>query len=427
MGHGTNADQKSVFHLLDALLVAWLVLIGADRIDFFMGNGGFVLTPFLILSPLVVTAIFYQAALGRPKLPLKLPRSLFAFSLIATALIATILISVVLGSGNELGIKRACFLMVQIYTTILVAIALHNAPALQRALLLGARIGVLFFLLFDLLEIANWLNLPAVAFLKTPGLINPVPWALWFCPRPSGMSLDPSRGGVLLAFYSFIILRCGNRPRLDTFLIYLGFFMLILTGSRSALIAYMLMMTVFNLQRFRLRRWPIIRIGAMIAVALLLFFCLANANVPNLNIGLLLTERTSFDPADSGGIHLSLIARAAEVADMSLKNMLIGIGFGNSLSVLENFFPGDKYANFHSMYLSIWVESGIVALLLLLTLSGLPFLRSGTYVPLLTMLIWFNIFYQLTLEPAFWLCLAMAWGNLQLQKSHSGKQMAVQS
>jgi hypothetical protein len=112
----------------------------------------------------------------------------------------------------------------------------------------------------------------------------------------------------------------------------------------------------------------------------------------------------------SSQMHLALIERGLIVATSSFHNALLGIGYGNGLMVLEDFFPGNRYANFHSYYVTLLAESGIVALALGLWLMVHPFLmRWGPFVPLVAGFMAFNLFYQSTTEPAFWLVLALAW------------------
>ena len=72
-------------------------------------------------------------------------------------------------------------------------------------------------------------------------------------------------------------------------------------------------------------------------------------------------------------------------------------------------FPGNKYGNFHSLYVTVMVESGIFALMSSLVLLGVPLIRGAQLRPMIAGLSVFNVFYQTLSEPLFWFVLALAW------------------
>jgi hypothetical protein len=111
----------------------------------------------------------------------------------------------------------------------------------------------------------------------------------------------------------------------------------------------------------------------------------------------------------SASVHLGLIERGVEIATESPKNALIGIGYGNSFAYLQDYFPGDKYGNFHSLYLTLLAECGGVALLLGIALIAFAVLRGGIYIPLVAGFAFFNIFYQTSAESIFWFSLVLGW------------------
>jgi hypothetical protein len=122
-----------------------------------------------------------------------------------------------------------------------------------------------------------------------------------------------------------------------------------------------------------------------------------------------LGDRASADEGSSR-MHFDLIEHGLIVATSSFRNALLGIGYGNALMVLEGFFPENRYANFHSYYVTLLTESGLLALLLGTWLLVYPFLlRWGPFIPLIAGFVAFGVFYQSTTEPAFWLFTALAW------------------
>ena len=107
--------------------------------------------------------------------------------------------------------------------------------------------------------------------------------------------------------------------------------------------------------------------------------------------------------------HLRLIARGVATATQSLATVTQGIGYGSSHVVLQDFFPGDRYGNFHSVYVGIFAESGVFALVVVVLLIGVPLVRDGPFQPLVVALALFGLFYGALPEPAFWWSLALAW------------------
>jgi hypothetical protein len=125
-----------------------------------------------------------------------------------------------------------------------------------------------------------------------------------------------------------------------------------------------------------------------------------------------LTERLS--PAEaSTQEHFLLLGRGVQEATESVKRATIGMGYGNSYMELQDIFPGNKYGNYHSLYVTMLAESGVLALILSLFLIGYPLLISSPWRPLIGGFIAFNVFYQTLAEPLFWFALAMAWLTVQ--------------
>jgi O-antigen ligase len=107
--------------------------------------------------------------------------------------------------------------------------------------------------------------------------------------------------------------------------------------------------------------------------------------------------------------HFELLQRGIDEATSSIPHALIGIGYGNSHLMLQDIFPGNKYGNFHSLYVSELAESGIFALLLLVALLSVPIAMSPAWRAIIAGSIAFNVFYQSATDPMFWFMLALAW------------------
>jgi hypothetical protein len=125
------------------------------------------------------------------------------------------------------------------------------------------------------------------------------------------------------------------------------------------LLLYVLLLAAAWWQSARSGRSPI-RMGGLVAIAAsaaALYWLYARTS-GEVDLASLLQERADFQAGASGGIHLDLIRRGLDVFGSSPWNFLFGIGVGNSPVVLQDFFPGNPYANFHSLYIAVLVEGG---------------------------------------------------------------------
>jgi hypothetical protein len=107
--------------------------------------------------------------------------------------------------------------------------------------------------------------------------------------------------------------------------------------------------------------------------------------------------------------HVQLLERGISEATRSVSRAFFGLGYGNSYAVLQDVFPANRYGNFHSLYVTMFAEAGIFALLLTLAAMTGPLVGGGVWRPLIAGTWAFNIFYQTTTEPIFWFVLALAW------------------
>ena len=95
----------------------------------------------------------------------------------------------------------------------------------------------------------------------------------------------------------------------------------------------------------------------------------------------------------------------------NIKILLLGSGIGTSYQLIEGYYwSGSKYGNYHSMYITSLVEAGIFNSLSLLTFSFiLPLYKShkNIFLDFIISLFFFNIFYQLNMEPLFWFAILL--------------------
>jgi len=400
--------------MLRVIFLVWVATLGADRIDFLGGHAFFIVTPFLVLSPLVLLGY----CLSRP--PEHEPKSSGTIAIPTNFLalmvffLAVVLASIVFGKDVQRGAIAFSVLFYQTTCTLLITAILLSRSDARDILLRGARLGVLFCYAFSLLELVSWL---------TGNILEDSDQARGFiftaahsfgalAPRLSGVSGDPNRAGLLLLFYWFLLTKL-KKNRFDGLLGGLAVLHIFCTLSRSAIISW-LVIRVWMLIRDRERKGPVFRwktaaitVGLVVTLAGVIYYSWdAISTIPDIDN--LISDRLSLDSDTSGGIHVELLRRGLEVWSSSPKNVAIGIGYGSAHTVLTDIFQ-TKYANFHDIYVSVLTECGIVGLATLVILLTWPLRWNTGWVPLLAAFVIFNVFYLSTAEPYFWFSIALVW------------------
>lgn len=392
------------------LLVLWIALLGADRVNLLAGLGPFILTPFLILTPLVLA--LEGTRLGLARGTIRIPPRTVPFLGLAAALLAIVSVSALLGGDPPLSIKRTALLIAHMSGTFLGGLVLLNQERPERILVRGAYLGLLLGLVFNVGQVYNWVtgNWDSGQE-ETELLFNLAPRTYGtILPRLSGTSIDQGQGGLLAVFFLFIVYRFAPRSRLRTAMLGLGGIFLVGTLARAAFLAALVAAFALWLQDRSIRfTRPQVVGAAAVGIALSLVVLTFPPELETA-LGYLepLTDRFSTREGSSR-VHLALIEHGWFVATSSLHNALLGIGYGNGLSVLQDFFPGNRYANFHSLYVTLLAESGVFALGVGLVLLFTPLVLGGPFAPLLAGFLAFSVFYQANAEPTFWLILALAW------------------
>ena len=391
-------------------LIVWVALLGADRVDFLGGQAGFVLTPFLAITPCLL------AGEGLRLLSLRVrwrPVGLMArrYSALLMALLCVVILSGALGQDVPTSAKRSMHLLVISCSTLLVAITFRGRPWLGTALARGAELGLVLALVFNLGQLwaltadgATSLDLGFASVGLEAGRYAGI------VPRLSGQVGDPNRAGLIFLFYLFILALYGQPGTRRRVSLVLGTVLILFTLSRSATLAGAVVFGVWVLARaeIQLSRQAVM-VGTMV-ITIVSALALASPSGRQATVQALspLSGRLSLSEG-SARDHAYLFQRGVEEGTHSVRRAALGVGYGNSFRILQDVFPGNKYGNFHSLYLSMWVESGVVALLLTLFMLVGPILRPGPWLPMVAGLWVFNVFYQSSAEPAFWFILALAW------------------
>ena len=387
-----------------------IALCGADRIDFWMGGGGFTLTPALPLYGFAIVTLGVLWFVLRPRVSMS-RRHWLALALVgALALFA--FLSLGFAGLPALGLRRLVLLVFTI-AGISAAVVLARWLNLVRAVRIGAWAGLSVALVLTVLQVLAWS--PAAA--GVPQWLGPVyvtaPTYGPVAPRPAGSSLDPNRSALFAAVMLFLLTvdpwaRYRGKPRMIWLALALAAAVAVPTLSRTGLVAWSIVAVaalVVLAKEIGARR-VLLPVG--IAIVVVGIAALVVVAVSHLDLMRLIRERLSISLDDSGGHHLQLIALGVQTLNDHPLRWLTGIGFGMSPEVLGDFFGGSTGGNFHSFYLTFLLETGLFGLICALGLTILPLLRPGRRTLTIAVVL-FSVLYQAHLDGTFWLALATVW------------------
>ena len=401
------------------LLPLWVALLGADRVDLLGGRGPVVLTPFLVLTAPVCAVELAARRARRGASWRRFPAAFAAQAALLFLLVGIAALSTINSLDATVTVQRTLLLVAQAGGASLVIWALSDDADGPHRLALGATLGITLALLADVgqgLAFVGWLPFGIDAWGRRWLDLQPFNYA-GLIPRFSGLALDPNRAAYI-AILQVALVHVGQRRGRGRWLA-LGSLTLLLTLSRSGLLAALTAAALTALMRRRglgpvvergardagaWRRLVLALLAAAVSAALLI--------LPSLRGDLARTFAPAverFSAAEgSARIHADLMRQGAAEATRDVPRMLLGTGYGTSFLLLRDVF-GTRYGNYHSLYLSFWVEAGIVALLVVLLLFVLPAPHAGRWLALLGASAVFNVFYQAGTEPALWAALALAW------------------
>jgi hypothetical protein len=399
-------------HVTGALFALWFATIGADRLDLLAGQGSVKLSPALILTPVLVALEVFR--LMRQGGKFRVPRNAVAYALVASAFLAVVLLSVLYSFDIEMSAKRYALLAFQVYTTLMVAVALAQRPDARELLVRGAYWGLALGGVLNLVQLAAFIAAGDAELMLLGGVLDMTPNTYGkLLPRLSAQALDMNRGGILLLVYSFLLVRLAPPSKLRTLAVTSGVLGIVLTLSRSVMLGLIGTAIALLLSGRRLRVTPRRAVGAALVISAICAALIASPRTAAAVGDALEPLGQRFSTREgSASVHLGLIERGVEIATDSPKNAVIGIGYGNSFAYLQDYFPGDKYGNFHSLYLTLLTECGGIALLLGIALIAFAVFKGGIYIPLIAGFAFFNIFYQTSAEAIFWFSLVLGWTRL---------------
>jgi len=401
-----------------ACLVGSIGLIGADRIDLAAGHLPFILTPFLVLAPLVILLQFMRAAPCRlfqfaitppirRQAPFVAAASLFFFFSFA---------SIPLGLDPARGFVAFADMLLVAILAYYILFRILTEPEQKRLVLHSVTFALIAYVIFCVGEFIGWQlgftgdytrSGPWIETTFAPGQLG------GFVPLLSGTTYDPNRSGFILTMYLILIDRFIPQTRLAPIFRFMIAFLILLTLSRSSTLCWMAYYLFSKgLWGLLTSRRSLLKIGATAVVGFLLFVAYQEqlgGLLEAWQVADTVSAKLSMDPGSSGDSHVLLIQRGFHTWLTSPKTMISGIGFAATPKVVQDFFGTDKHGNFHCLYVTALAEMGLPAFLVLIFLLGYPIIGRNKAVGGMAALMVFNISYQVHMEAMFWLIVALLW------------------
>ena len=384
-------------------IILCISLFGADRINMMSeAFEFFVFTPYLLLSLLILFTLFLFKS---DNLDFKWLFNNNIFLLFFLIYIVTCITSIFFSIDIYISIKRFILLIYLLLSSIIIQSYYKNNQDLLEVLIKSSLLGSFIFFIFNFLLLLNWFS----DFDFSNSFINLEPDKLaYFLPRLGGYSMDSNRGGVILFFFTFILFFFGKKNRFNSIIIILNILFLFLSFSRTI---YLLLIMVFLFQLLISEKEIKKNMLKKIFYSLIFFLLIIGFLTFNQHINLYLAFQERIDVFEisrfsSAGIHLKLILEGFTKAFNDFKILFFGSGFGTSFLLIKGYYwSGIKYGNYHSLYITTLVECGIFNTISMFIISFLlPFIidYKNHIFTLLFGFLFFNIFYQLIMEPVFW-------------------------
>ncbi|MBS29683.1 MAG: hypothetical protein CMG39_00780 [Candidatus Marinimicrobia bacterium] len=384
-------------------IILCISLFGADRINIMSeAFEFFVFTPYLLLSLLILFTLFLFKS---DNLDFKWLFNNNLFLLFFLIYIVTCITSIFFSIDIYISIKRFILLIYLLLSSIIIQSYYKNNHDLLEVLIKSSLLGSFIFFIFNFLLLLNWFS----DFDFSNSFINLEPDKLaYFLPRLGGYSMDSNRGGIILFFFTFILFFFGKKNIFNSIIIILNILFLFLSFSRTI---YLLLIMVFLFQLLISEKEIKKNMLKKIFYSLIFFLLIIGFLTFNQHINLYLAFQERIDVFEisrfsSAGIHLKLILEGFTKAFNDFKILFFGSGFGTSFLLIKGYYwSGIKYGNYHSLYITTLVECGIFNTISMFVISFLlPFIidYKNHIFTLLFGFLFFNIFYQLIMEPVFW-------------------------
>lgn len=331
-------------------LILIVALMGAERVNL-MPSLGYILQPYYVLIlPVIVLTIF------------RLPRPFIIYLAALAILLAS---SAICNPQITLLHWKRVLLFYFIHVGALCLATFFKSQNKHEELLIKSLMAyIVLNIVFSIAEAVSFIeNIYQYEEFKNINVVNLNAFTISFETfRPTGISLDPNRGTFN---YLFAIMAIVALSKISYRHIILYAFS-ILSLSKTAVIATILPFLYEIKSDWR----RLLFFFASLAIIFGIIFHknylpISSEPVANSRISsTLIDERLSVEPGSSGHLHMQLIGYGWErFVGSNLIQKIVGSGFSYASFDLKDLFYS-KYANYHSQFITILVEQGILGLVL---------------------------------------------------------------
>uniref|UniRef100_UPI00404A4059 O-antigen ligase family protein n=1 Tax=Flavobacterium sp. TaxID=239 RepID=UPI00404A4059 len=409
---------------INSLLVVFLVSLSFFRIDLTGGVLSFAVTPQLLISLIII----FTSLLKGFKIK-NTEWQILVYILLLLLLLFYFLFTIFFNYHGTLQFKRY-FLFTEIILTAIAFLALFkDIESEEKKLILKKWIRYsinthIVWILAQLILFVNGLHFYPESW-ETWNFINPLPHSIGsFLPRLEGGFLDPNVCGYYFSFLYFINEILENKKNRLLLILFI-----LLTLSRSAIAAFAICILLFKIYNITISKKTLKNITLFSVPVILIIFVIVNHYGIWSKIIKGLTIR--FSDKGSTNIHNSLIELGIEETFKSVETFFFGNGFSSSPFFAYDLVKGMgnkwKYANFHSEYITLYFESGILGFLLYYFILSFPFLcfkKIKLYnLPFFILILLQGLFYQQYNFHYYWIIIVIILSiNLRNEKLYETKQ-----
>jgi len=395
---------------IEQILIAFLISLSFFRVDLAVGSFSFLCTPPFFLS-LVIIFLFLIKKFN--KINIQLP--LAVYSALLFILLLYFFITIIFNYHGSLQFKRYVLFFEIILSSIAFLVLFNQFSHTKKTHILRQWIK------YSITTHLIWISIQFVLFFngfhfyadswEAWRFINPLPHSVGFYfPRLEGGFIDPNVCGYYFSFLFFLsrMLKISNKKNNALMILFI-----VLTISRSAIAAFLVTLFVFNLSfaKFSLKK-------SLTVISIFVTGCVSFLGALKV-FGLwdyfekaIIIRLTS---KGSTNIHNSLLELGFQETIKSLGTVFFGSGFSSSPYFAYDLLKGVgnkwKYANFHSEYISVFFETGMLGFILYYCILFFPFLHNKKskikLFPILLLILLQGVFYQQYNFHYYWIILAI--------------------
>lgn len=408
----------NINRIREFVIVLYLSSLTLFRVDLSGGRLGIELTPFLLTSIFLLFYFCIDVISTKTMMHRKYSGFLLVFILFSSYAIIR-----VIGFKDELQMRRAVlYLIVALSTICFYILFIKQVSSWKRIIEKVFKNSIIIYGIFSSLQFYFFINGYHIRTAESPSsYISLLPQTIGvFLPRFTGGFIDPNVCGYYFISLSILVtlFKIDNATKYRNICYAIVFFTLSRSAIATVLIIQFLVQIKFfirilegKVKPYLKKRMVLLCFFILLGLIFGIYFVLDN---DFLRTGILLR----IEDKGSTGTHNLLLERGMNIFSSNIETIIWGQGFFSSPRLVGDLYGGNKYANFHSEYITLLVELGIIGLFFELLVILRPLVSSlgkritdtnfylilGIFGILLE-----NVFYQQYLFFYYWAYISMLW------------------